>query len=880
MKKLKRIYYPILVLITLALVVLGVLTSALPIGGDELSASSRTKVNENITELSDAIHSSADAGSYDYVSSLRSILRKLDVDGDYVAYDGGLSVHDEDGYNTGVDYYTGSSAAANKPFPTILRTKSVVTEETLVGTTVEDNTYYVGYEFYQLAFAIPGKDTVAAYADTENAEPVYGDAVLITTHFDTSTLSSESNVATVANMLEVAYTTAYDYINGNLDYKNDIVFLFTFGNEEVNLGALTFMRQCSCLKNVAARIKTVVNFDALGSSGKLTVTDAVGSAAIGAFSAFGGTGSSVFASLFAPLQHTTVIENAGLAGIDFTVVPDSTTGTTDATVSDKTSVAIGSMIARTVKYFGNANVSSFTTDGSGAYFNYLGGSAYYTNIAAYVIAAILIVMLAFLVFFSIKKKHVRLDKAIKGVGVQLLTAVSTMAAAFVAFIVFALIACGFEVINFYAIFTVTSANISMMLLAIAISLALSVPFYSFYKKIFDVKGTPVIQGNALIFAVVAIITLFAMPEISYVFAIPALLWLVIMLVMSIAKNSIAKKLGFNPDRLFLYAIPTILILPVVLGEMILAFSVLPMACLPVMMGLMVMFCGGIMPYADRLVRPVSAFVAKLPKRKIKVKRTVVETVEDPVKKGKFTEVEQTKVIVEEVERTYSNSVGVVIVSLICSIAIIIISAFGGGFGSGISSNYTFSDELYKDALVYVNDNGATRLEVRDLDAFKYINRCIEGFSWDAQKGAYVKSDSNSLDMNLVVSADSDNSKLFTVTADETANSRITVYLDGFSAGSVDTVTFKLGDQELEYSLADDATEAKFVLPYGEDSGFTFEIEGSASYVNVSLEQRYFGNANIAQNHTLWKALQTEYSNDKSVNLRFSIILKTDRTFSL
>lgn len=879
MKKLKRIYYPILVLLTLALAVLGVLTSVLPMGGDELSASSRAKINENITELSETVHSSADAGSDVYVSSLRSILRKLDADGDYVAYDGGLSVHDEDGYNTGVDYYVGSSLAANKPFPTILRTKSIVTEKTLEDTTV-DNTYYVGYEFYQLAFAIPGKDTVAAYADTESTEPVYGDAVLITTHFDTSTLSSEANVATVANMLEVAYTTAYDYMNGNLDYKNDIVFLFTFGNEEINLGALTFMRQCTCLKNIAARVKTVVNFDALGSSGKLTVTDAVGSAAIGAFSAFGGTGSSIFASLFAPLQNTTVIENTGLAGIDFTVVPDSTTGTTDATVSDKMSVAIGSMIARTVKYFGNANVSSFTTDGSGAYFNYLGGSAYYTNIAAYVIAAILIVMLCFLVFFSIKKKYVKLDKAIKGVGVQLLTAVSTMAAAFVAFIVFALIACGFEVINFYAIFTVTSANIPMILLASVMSLALSVPFYTFYKKIFDVKGTPVIQGNALIFAVVAIITLFALPSVSYVFAIPALLWLAIMILMSVAKKSLADKLGFNPDRLLLYAIPSLLILPVVLGETVLAFSVLPMAYLPVMMGLMVMFCGGIMPYADRLVRPISELVARLPKRKIKIKRTVVETVEDPVKKGKFTEVETTKTIVEEVERTYTNSFGVFVVSFVCSIAIVIISAFGGGFGSGISSNYTFSDELYKDAIVYVNDNGATRLEVRDLDAFKYVNRCIEGFSWDAQKGAYVKSDENSLGMNLAISADSDNSKLFTVTANETAHSSITVFLDGFSAGSIDKVTFRLGEQEIVYSLSDDATEAKFVLPHGEDSGFTFEIEGSASYVNVSLEQRYFGNANIAQEHTVWKALQTEYSNDKSVNLRFSIIVKTDRTFSL
>lgn len=90
--------------------------------------------------------------------------------------------------------------------------------------------------------------------------------------------------------------------------------------------------------------------------------------------------------------------------------------------------------------------------------------------------------------------------------------------------------------------------------------------------------------------------------------------------------------------------------------------------------------------------------AALPMRTIRVERVVTEKIEDAAKKGKFTEVTHAKVFKEKVTRTYSNALGITLVSFLGVVAIVLFTAFGGGFGSGVSSNYSYYDEIYKDAL--------------------------------------------------------------------------------------------------------------------------------------------------------------------------------------
>ena len=213
------------------------------------------------------------------------------------------------------------------------------------------------------------------------------------------------------------------------------------------------------------------------------------------------------------------------------------------------------------------------------------------------------------------------------------------------------------------------------------------------------------------------------------------------------------------------------------------------------------------------------------------------------------------------------------------------TAFGGGFGSGVSSNYSYYDEIYKDALVYVCDDDVETLEVYDLDAYKYIARYVDGFTWDANKGAYVRTDTAGgigLTTKLSVTADSANNKLFTVNTSETGTSQITVTLSGFAAGSIDKVTFTLeGGKEVEYDLTSHSSEVlTFMLPYAESSGFTFEIEGDTDSVDVSVEQRG-SNIQLSNNYSVFSILSEAYSLDETIkdNLTMNIIMKTSSTFS-
>lgn len=69
-----------------------------------------------------------------------------------------------------------------------------------------------------------------------------------------------------------------------------------------------------------------------------------------------------------------------------------------------------------------------------------------------------------------------------------------------------------------------------------------------------------------------------------------------------------------------------------------------------------------MPYADYLKRPLGKLAAALPMRTIRVERVVTEKIEDAAKKGKFTGSNSCQSVQEKVTRTYSNALGITLVS--------------------------------------------------------------------------------------------------------------------------------------------------------------------------------------------------------------------------
>lgn len=889
MKVFKWIYYPVLLILIVAFVALGFVGVTASDKSSGFDAATRAEVDNHIKAITDLRSHNAN-----YDNNLKSVsdyIRSSVREDQIIQYRPTSYPDSEEGLNT-ASYSLTSENGKTVPRPSVVTQSAVILASTAEKmNTLEDGTYYVNRTVNNLVVAIPGADTLAKYADPENEQLSYGDVIMFTAHYDTSTLNAgaANNTAAVANMIEVINAAA----NRETKYKNDLLFVFTSGGEEGALGAYAFKYQFKGFDDIYSRVKLAFNFDAVGGTGALIMSEVTsdGAALVSAYADLGGKAysSSLYSSVFAAENKITDFDiYDDIAAYDFVTLGNENSGTAFDTVDNLDSGvvnAFGNMMNNAVSYFGDKTLGDYAAGGSAGFFNYLGATIWYTDFVAYIIAAIIILLVAAIVFFAVRKKSVNFVKAGLGAAVQLLTMLATLVCLYVAYLIVTLLLTGLEVINIHAIATVVTANVGLLVSSIVLAFALSVIFYIVFKKVFAVRATDVVRGNALLIALLAVIFCFAAPQVSYLFFVVAVLQLVVMLVTALTKDKFKAKFGFDMERLFLYVIPVILMMPVLCGELYLASAVTPAVMLPLYLTMFTLYGGAIMPYADYLKRPLGKLAAALPMRTIRVERVVTEKIEDAAKKGKFTEVTHAKVFKEKVTRTYSNALGITLVSFLGVVAIVLFTAFGGGFGSGVSSNYSYYDEIYKDALVYVCDDDVETLEVYDLDAYKYIARYVDGFTWDADKGAYVRTDTAGgigLTTKLSVTADSANNKLFTVNTSETGTSQITVTLSGFAAGSIDKVTFTLeGGKEVEYDLTSHSSEVlTFILPYAESSGFTFEIEGDTDSVDVSVEQRG-SNIQLSNNYSVFSILSEAYSLDETIkdNLTMNIIMKTSSTFS-
>lgn len=889
MKIFKWIYYPILIVAFVLMTALGFDGAYSAESKTLLGDEARAKVNEHIEKIADyGSHNAGQASALsDVATYIRSSIRtenKVQLRSD--------DAPDADGLNTAATYATTSADGVRTPLPTIVKQRAVLLPSTMAN--MEGGTMYVDRTVENLVVAIPGSKTVAKYNSPDDESLSYGDAVLFTAHYDSSTLSAGAadNTAAVASMIEVIKEVA----RRETPYANDLVFVFTAGGEEGALGAYAFRYQFKGFDDIYSRVKVAFSFDAQGGSGTLVMSElsSDGSALVSAFASIAGgtrTGS-LYSSLFENEKTDDFDAFGDVTRLGFTTLRDTYAGTsydTPDNLSPELVTAMGNMQLRAVRYFGDKDLSAFTGGSSAGFFNYLGGTVWYAGYVAYIIAGLIILLAAVNIVLAVRKKTFSLGAALLGIVVDLLAIAATLCGLYVAYTVTALILTGFEVIDIHAIGSAVYCNAGMLVFALTLGFALSVIFYSVFKKVFAVRASDVVRGNTLLVSLLAVVFGFAVPAQSYIFFTVALLWQVVMLVVSLVKDKFKAKFGFDIERLFLYAIPAILLLPVLCGELVLASSAAPVVILPLLAVVFLLYGGSIMPYADYLARPLGDMVAALPPRTARVKREVVEMREDPAKKGKFNEVKVIKTFKEKKALSYRNAYGITVVSVISAVAIILFSAFGGGFGRNITMYPSHYDEVYKDALVYVWDDGNESMQVSDLDAYKYIARYVDGFDWNSDLGAYVKTAGLGLvniPVHPAVSADSENSRKFTVSmldGSDINNSTFTVRLSGFGAGNIDLVRFtSVTGAETEFDLSADESESfTFVLPYGYDSGFSFEIEGDAAAVTVDLEQRGT-DPQFANENSVFSLLQEMYSLDTEISsrLRMSIVIHTSASFNL
>lgn len=917
MKIFRKIFYPVIAVLAVVLIITAFLTSGATNTTSVLSSTVRTKIDEDIAKLGASARStstaaSAQSGSGAYI--IRTRVDDADADGNtvfkWLSSDKESGI-DADGNNSGAELKVSGGVYT----PAIVYQFAVLKESTVRSIPeLSNDTYYIGKHVNNVVAYVPGSVTLAKLADPDNTALSYGDVVMMTANYDSLPGSGGAdNSAAVATMMEVARIAASQYTEN----KNDFLFVFTDAKEEGSLGAYAFKYQFKGFDDVYSRVKVGFNFESKGNEGVLMASaasnysyllpegsdylnsDVANNKKNGTNKSSGilsyinklgakGNSSSIYSSLYLADGYSDF--NAyDVPAINFSTVKNGTYGTkidTYENIDKNLVIQYGNVMKAVIDNFANADLNIISSGTAAGFFSYLGLGMKYPHILSYILGALIVLLLGFNIYLCVAKQKYSLGKIIAGIGVQLLTAVAAMASLYVVYFLAMLILSGFQVVDVHSIASLSFTNVGMIISFAVATCVAAVAFYILFKKLFRLNAPNVVRGNVLLLGLVAAIVCFAAPSVSYIFSIISILQLAIFTCSALLKDKFAEKFGYNIEQLFLYFVPVVIMLPVLVSDLFLVSTLSTLLMMPLYMMMFMLFAGSILPYADYLKGSISKLYAKLPKASYRERVTVTEKVEDPAKKGKFTEVEKVVVKKTKVERVYSHPIGITACSLIAAVMLILFSAFGHSAGAAMSSSYSMYDDFYKNSLVYVWESSSATLEIHDLDMYKYYSAELSDYSWDATKRAYVKSTSTSAISSSPSISQSE--KTFTFNTRTDSKSRSYVKLSNFGDGGINTVTFRKANEdssddgiEFDYVNNDDETMLIYI-PYDTESGFTLEIEGILSTVDIELVQIYTGveSTDISD----WTLIKEAYSgaDERGVSdiLSLSMLIKLNGTYTI
>ncbi|MDR0426504.1 MAG: Zn-dependent exopeptidase M28 [Clostridiales bacterium] len=912
MKGFKWVYYPVLVVLTAVFLTLGFVSVNFGDTKSVFPSAVNSQIEQDIKDMAEARPNSVAEERYtrqvaDKLRSRLAATEKLTEGGEeksvsIIRYTSAYDNPDDDGLNSRAAYLTEAVDGVSTARPTVVNQNAVLLPDTVKRIPgLDDNVYYADKQVKNVVLAIPGAATIEA---KKNGTQNYGDVVMFTAHYDAKLATGGvSNLQAVAAMLEVARQLAVK--TRTAPYKNDFLFVFTDASEEALLGAYAFKYQFTGFDNIFSRVKAGFNFEKAGAGGPVMLTAAAqysydmpetlvnsdaaearrgaknnNSGILNMLRGIGGANGTA-SSLYGGIYNKTGLSDFeiydGIPALNFSTRDGATAGTRLDTVENldkKTTVQYANLVDGIVKYLGDYALDKLSEGVPAGFFSYLGSApAVYPYAVSYALGAILLALIAAAVFCMVWTKKYALFGVLFGIVVQLLAVAATTAAMYLIFLLLSLVLSGFDVLNPHSMGTFVLSNPGVLIAFMLLAAVISAMFYLVLKRMFAVKAPNVARGNALLFGFVAAIVSFAAPSAAYLFAFAALGQMAVLLASMFFKDAFRKKAGFDIERLFLYAVPVILMLPLLAAELSVLSSVTALVMLPVYTAVFMLFAGGILPYIDYLKKPITWLVAKLPQRTYRERVMVTERREDAAKKGKFTKVEVEKVVKNKIPRVYAHAHGITLGAAAFFIMLVLCSAFGHPAGEARSSDFAYADGIYKDSMVYVWDNGAASLEIRDLDSYKYYRQYIDGFSWDGGRGAYVKTAPSMggypATQPTVNKLDETGVKGFSVTAPDLGSSLFTLTLSGFSAGDLDKVIVKNGDREAyEFEVENSELDSVVIrLPYGIDdtNGFTVKLEGAAiTSVTVDVDQRRFNLGETNTQSSDWEKIRSEYSNDPAI----------------
>ena len=884
-KLFKLIYYPVLAVVALIMLVFSIVDGVYGYKPKAYGADYYTAVNSHIASLASTSRSQMGENGIDEASDY--IVNKL-VAGGFTQASEVKSGEEED--DEPIVTVTGfAKPNGTTPAATVTKMTSTLTAE--LQTQMGVSQYLVGAQITNVLAVIPSTKTLAGEDSS---------AIIITARYDTrtDTVGAAENGAFVANLIQ----TLIEYKKNDTAFNNDIVVVFT-EDMDSSYGAYAFFNSFDGFNDVVSRAIAGVNLDAYGNGGTLALTDSTG-AGLDYLYAYAKVAGEALNSSVAEKNIPQGFKNSGavaafggIPAIQVSVFGSLDKAQSQLDTADNISQSVvysqASFIKKYIDAFGNTDKTfSVETGREVGFFSYFDcGTIAYDAIASYVIGALIIALFAATITVIAVKKAYSVKKLFTALGVQLLTFACTLAVMFAAYFLVTLMLTGFGVLPIHAITQIRHFNAGILIAAMLIAVAGSFGFSALFKKLFKVTASDCVRGNAILVGIVGAVMCFAAPAYAYTVCWFGMLSLVVLLVSACVKNIFKDKVGFGMDRLFLFVVPAILCMPLMITTIVTLTSLLPLYMLPLTMLLFSALIGSIVPYLDRTKTVFDRLAKKLPKRTIRVQRIVEERVEDRAKKGKFTVRTVKKVENEKVDVNYKTYFGVSVLAVLGVIVALFSGGFGVTFGKTLTAPHTYAQAEYNDAVVYecvIGSDGTSttqKLVVDDLIAYKYVRYAVGDLEWDSLAGRYTKTVDGKLSDIIYRNPDiTKDGSTYTVSTFDGPRATVTITIP--SARNITKITVSKGgdDEGMAYEFNNQDTIV-LRLPYGycnQGNEFILEFEGG-NPSGMDYEERRsvtpFSADKPLANLDDWNRILNYYDGTNvASDIRGAIVIKRTKSF--
>lgn len=660
--------------------------------------------------------------------------------------------------------------------------KNVTSDEfASYGDNADDSNVIKTKKIQNVVLYVPGKDTKSKIDIDGNKFTIdtaaLSDAVMIVSHFD----SKRGTSPYVSNGIATGSALAlFEYIMSNdVEFENDLVFLFSDGNYSAGLGVNAFMNATAykdLFYGVRKRVKLIANFDCVTDGGVLvmTGTENAGKSALSTYARISGLSYSsslvgdIYSSLSANNDYS-VLDSKSALNFVTAGVKDGLYDTQN--VSDNAAIQLTAMMSRFVEYAGNLDLSNVSNETPSAIFNYLDISIWYANYVGYIMGGVLVLLLALIITYLILKKLHNPKSLAFGALANVLSVLCTIATLFVAYFIVALTLSLVGIISIASMFTLVANNVGWFIIFAVFAFVFSTFYTNLFAKTFNCEAS-IAKANSMLLILTAIVLSFACPKYAYLFGPVALLQAIALIVGGVLQIC-------KPEKFACYEshnIPMVasgIILPLVLNEFAVVSLFVPAFFMP-------LFIGIVATYLQSITPVVNAQLKKWFKKRSS-KKVIID--------GEVSQLHTTPAI-------KIVTAGLVIVSVLTFIASVAVGAFGGIDQVRLVG----VDSIYSNAIVYeytVNNNKdgeavvSKNIVIKDLDLYSQKLNYLKDFKWNGSE--YAIADSKN-DNDLIVPSSSvpfvqnnANVNLLVVTPAKELNSRIVMSVKVIGDGVIEKI---------------------------------------------------------------------------------------------